>query len=120
MMDNESKVNFIIDDWFDEGWNEFVKQIQEENRISNYRLMKVVGRVRGKAYLNSLKSILKTIGAGSLIRFSDEAKGVVFNKPEWSGIGDVIIDQRSTPVGMRCDIYMPVKKGKFLHVTTYQ
>jgi len=120
-MDNEQRtVHFIIDDWFEEGWKEFVKHVQEENRRSNYRLMKVVGRVRGKAYLNSLKSILKTVGGGSLIRFSNEAKGLVFTKPEWSGIGGVIIDQRSTPDGMRCDIYMPVKKDKFLHVTTYQ
>lgn len=119
-MDNEPKVHFIIDDWFDEGWREFVKHVQQENRRSNYRLMKVVGRVKGKAYLNSLKVILKTVGAGSLIRFADNAKGLVFNKSEWSGIGDVIIDQRSTSDGMKCDIYMPVKKGKFLHITTHQ
>lgn len=109
------------DDIFDEGWKEFIKHIQEQHRRSNYRLMKVVGRVKGKEYLQSLKVILKTVGTGSLITFSKTAKGLVFLNPKWVGIGEVYIDQRSTPDGiMRCDIYMPLKPGKFLHITTHQ
>lgn len=110
-----------IDDLFDEGWKEFIKHVQEQHRRSNYRLMKVVGRVKGKAYLQSLKFILKTVGSGSLITFSNTAKGLVFSRKEWAGIGDVIIDQRSTADGiMRCEIFMPLKPGKFLHITTHQ
>lgn len=119
-MNNEFvKVAMAIDLWFEEGWKEYVKHIREENRRSNYRLMKAVAKVNGREYLESLKVILKTVGTGSLIRFSNKATGIVFCKPEWRGIGDVYIDQRSTTDGMKCDIYMPVKSGKFLHLTTH-
>lgn len=109
-----------VEDIFEQGWREFVKHIREENRQSNYRLMKVIARVKGVEYLESLKVILKTVGAGSRIRFANKAKGIVFHKPEWSGIGDIYIDQRSTPEGMRCEIYMPVKEGKYLYLTSHQ
>jgi hypothetical protein len=112
-----------INFWFEEDWKKFVNHIREENRRSNYRLMKVVAKMKGKEYVNSLKLILKTVGTGSLIKFSKEAKGFAFNKPEWAGIGEVYINQRSTSLYegmMTCDIYMPVKEGKFLHITTYQ
>lgn len=109
-----------IDESFERGWREYVKHIREENRQSNYRLMKVIARVKGFDYLDSLKVILKTVGTGSRLRFADKATGMIFRKPEWKGIGDVYIDQRSTPEGMKCEIYMPVKKGKFLHLTSYQ
>lgn len=109
-----------VEDIFEQGWREFVKHVREENRHSNFRLMKVVGKVKGAEYLESLKVILKTVGAGSRIRFANKANGIVFHKPEWSGIGDIYIDQRSTPEGMRCEIYMPVKEGKYLHLTSHQ
>ena len=110
-----------MDFWFEEDWKQFVKSIREENRRSNYRLMKVIAKVKGIEYLESLKVILKTIGTGSLIRFSNKASGTVFHKPEWNGIGDIYIDQRSMPKDvMKCDIYMPLNPGKFLHLTTYQ
>lgn len=115
-----NQVAMAIDSWFEQGWREFVKHIREENRESNYRLMKVIARVKGVEYLESLKVILKTVGTGSRIRFSNKATGVIFRKSEWNGIGDVYIDQRSVPDGMKCNIYMPVKDGKFLHLISHQ
>lgn len=114
------KVAMAVDEWFDQGWREFVKHVREENRQSNYRLMKVVARVKGIEYLESLKVILKTVGTGSRIRFSNVATGVIFRKPEWNGIGDVYVDQRSSPEGMKCNIYMPLKEGKYLHLISHQ
>jgi hypothetical protein len=114
------KVAVEIDSWFEQGWREFVKHVREENRQSNYRLMKVVAKVKGAEYLESLKVILKTVGTGSRIRFSNKAFGLTFRKPEWEGIGDVYIDQRSGPDGMKCNIYLPVKKGKYLTLTSHQ
>lgn len=110
----------VIDMWFDAGWRQFMKHIREENRQSNYRLMKVVARVKGKAYLNSMKVILRTVGTGQRIRFADKACGAIFRNPKWEGIGDVWIDQRSSSEGMKLDIYMPIKPGKFLHLISHQ
>jgi hypothetical protein len=83
-------------------------------------MLKVIARAKGPEYLESLKVILKTIGTGSRIRFSNKATGLIFRKPEWNGIGDVYIDQRSGPDGMKCNIYMPVKEGKYLHLISHQ
>ena len=107
-------------DPFEEDWKEFVKGIREENRKSNYRLLKVIKRVKGDAYLNSLKHVLKSAGTFHLIKFSKEKRGLIFKRPEWSGIGNVSIDQRShAQGGMKQDIYIPLKPGKYLHIQNY-
>jgi hypothetical protein len=39
--DREHPVEQFFDDAFDAGWKAFVKKCQEENRVSNFRLLRV-------------------------------------------------------------------------------
>lgn len=104
----------ILDDIFEEDWKEFIQEVQRKNRESNYRLLTVIKKVKGKEYLNSLKAIMKKVGTGALLRFTNERKGVPFTQKRWEGVGEVYVDQYSSAEGMVCDLYIQVKEGKYL------
>jgi hypothetical protein len=118
--DREHPVEKFFEEVFEAGWKSFINSMKDEHRKSNYRLLKVIDKVKGRAYLNSVKTIIKNVGADSLIRFSNEASGQVFTYPEWVSCGPVQIDQRSTAEGMVMEIYIPVKENKYLWIRKYQ
>ena len=121
-LENERQhpVEGVLMEILNEDWKKFLQSIRDENRQSNYRLLKVVGMVKGEAYLDSLKVILKQAGTAHLIRFSNKATGQVFNDKHWAGVGSVHIDQRSTAEGMIMDIYILVKPNKYLWIRKRQ
>jgi len=117
--DRESPIESMVTMMFEDDWKAFMKGISEENRASNYRLLKVVARVKGPEYLQGVKHLLKKVGTATRITFVNKAKGLHFSNPKWNACGEVLIDQRSTAEGMQMDIYVPVKPGKYLYLRKY-
>ena len=118
--DREHPVEQFFEDAFDAGWKAFVKKIQEENRVSNFRLLRVIEKVKGPEYLQGVKHLMQKVGTGNRIVFAKNAHGLHFSNPEWNACGQVLIDQRSTAEGMQMDIYIPVKPNKYLWLRKHQ
>lgn len=118
--DREHPVEQFFDEMFEDGWKEFVKGMREENRASNYRLLKVIANAKGPEFLQGVKHLLQKVGTATRITFVNKAKGMHFNNPVWSACGGVLIDQRSTSEGMQMDIYIPVKPNKYLWLRKHQ
>jgi hypothetical protein len=118
--DREHPVEQFFDEIFDAGWKAYIKTLQEENRASNYRLLKVIAKVKGTEFLQGVKHLLQKVGTATRITFVNKAKGIHFSNPDWTACGDVLIDQRSTAEGMQMDIYIPVKPNKYLWLRKHQ
>lgn len=114
--DRATGLEKAIMDIFDRDWKEFVKHIKEKNRASNYRLLKIIAEVKGLEYLNALKRLMKRVSVDTLITFSNEKSGTPFKQVEWAELGEVYFEQHSTADGMVCNVYIPIKPGKYLHL----
>lgn len=106
-MDNDIKIGNeerstpledAIEDMFDDGWKEFVKDIIDKNKASNFRLLTVVEKVKGKDFSSDLKRILKTVGGTCRIEIVRKVLGIQMNDRRWKSFPVIWVNQKQSSI----------------------
>jgi len=96
--DRSTPLEDYLEKEFDKGWESFVKKIIEENKASNYRLLKVLEGVKDKQYVNDAKAILKTVGGTCRIEIVRSITGMQMKDRRWKSFPTIWVNQKQSSI----------------------
>lgn len=119
--DRSTPLENYIEKEFDKGWVEFVKGIIEENKASNYRLLRVLEKRQGKQFVNDAKAILKTVGGTCRIEIVRSTAGMQMSDRRWKSFPLIWVNQKQTSIYGKPEgwIYVPLDAKRFLSFHYY-
>lgn len=106
----------FIDDIFEEGWKNFVRSVRQENAKSNRRLYKILEKIKGKSFVDSVKRLATTKGRLPQIRIARKPEGMRLKDNRWSAIPELWIEQKQTEDGATGYMYVQVKETRWLKI----
>lgn len=107
----------FLEELFDEDWKNFVRGVRQENAKSNRRLFKIVEKIKGKSFVDSVNRLSKQGGRLPQIRISRKPEGIKLKDNRWSAIPEIWIDQKqSVEREATGHIYIQVKENRWLKI----
>lgn len=104
-----------LDAYFDQGWKEFVNEINRKNLAHNVRLLKALSEVRGVGFSSDLMKLMKSVGAQySLLKIEKKPSGVLLKNAKFHAIPEFWANQRSVAEGMVGRLFIQVKPERWV------
>ena len=102
-----------LDRIFNAGWDEFVKNIREDNDRCNYRLLRLVEKISGELFVTDLKILLKRVDHG-MLRVVRKPIGLELKENRFATIPKIWVDQKYIDGQTKGSICVQVKDNRWI------
>lgn len=102
-----------LDDIFNAGWNDFVQTMRDNNDRSNYRLLKLIEKIKGELFVTELKVLLKRVDFG-MLRITRIPIGLCVGENRFATIQKVWVNQKSVDGQAHGSICVEVKTDRWI------
>lgn len=102
-----------LDQIFNAGWNEFVQEMRDNNDRSNFRLLKLVEKIKGELFVSELKILLKRVDYG-MLHITRTPIGMCIGENRFATIQRVWVGQKSIDGQAHGSICVEVKQDRWI------
>ena len=103
----------IIDQMMNDGWEQFVNEIRDENDKWNFRLLRAIEKVKGELFVSELKVLLKRVDFGKL-HITNKPIGMKIGENRFATIREVWINQKIIDGVARGSVCVQIKPNRWL------
>lgn len=102
-----------LDAVMNDGWNQFIQTVRDNNDRCNYRLLKLVEKIKGELFVTDLKVLLNRVDYG-MLGITRVPIGVCVGENRFATIPKVWIDQRVIDGNTHGSLCIQVKPDRWI------
>lgn len=103
-----------LDNYFDEGWKHFVKDVQYRNSQSNQRMFRIIQALKGNEFLKDLIILMGKEHKYALVHLTRNPKGILLNNSKSIHIPKLIVNKYPSGSYREGEIYIQIKEDRWI------
>lgn len=90
----QDKLYKELDKYFDAGWRQWVRGIEQKNNISNIRMFKILASIKSVEFVKDLTMLMtSTKNKFALLTLTKKPKGMLLKDSRFKTIPEIMIDK---------------------------
>lgn len=110
----EEKLYKVLDQYFDAGWREWVKEIRKGNDISNLRMFKILASIKGTDFINDLIALMGKKNKSAYLELTKHPKGMLLQDSRFKTIPEIMIDKYPSTSYRQGKVFIQVNHNRWV------
>jgi hypothetical protein len=111
----QDKFYKVLDKYFDAGWRNWVKGIQQKNDISNVRMFKILSAIKGNDFVADLIKLMGKQNKSALLRLTKKPKGVLLKDNRFKNIPELMINKYTAGAYRDGEVFVQVNDSRWVY-----
>lgn len=111
----QDKFAKIIMKEFDAGWREWVKDIYQQNHISNLRMFKILNSIKGSDFITDLISLMGKKNKFALLNLTKKPKGILLKDDRFKTIPEIMINKYPSSSYREGEIFIQINAERWVY-----
>lgn len=104
----------VLDKYFDAGWKHWVQGIQQQNDVSNVRLLKILSQIKGNDFVADLIALMGKKNKHAYLELTRKPKGIVLKDGRFANIPELMIDKYTSGSYREGKVFIQIKKDRWV------
>lgn len=104
----------VLDKYFDAGWKNWVKGIQQQNDVSNVRMFKILSELKGNDFVADLIKLMGKHNKHAYLELTKKPKGILLKDSRFKNISELIIDKYPSGSYREGKVFVQVKPDRWV------